>query len=93
MTEGQGMDRPDLYVLARVLERLWREGGPMLKTRLQVATNMNYDLLMRYLAWLRSRGFIEYRDDEGHELVVLTAEGREAYLKVVRLMNEVLRMS
>jgi predicted transcriptional regulator len=91
MPVEQGMDRPDFYVLARILERLWREGGPMLKTRLQVATNVNYDLLMKYLAWLRSRGFIALEEDDGHEVVALTPEGEQAYLKLVRLMNEVIR--
>lgn len=91
MPEGRGMDRPDFYVLARILERLWREGGPILKTRLQVATNVNYDLLMKYLTWLKEREFIALQENGGHEVVALTSKGQEAYLKLVRLMNEVIR--
>jgi predicted transcriptional regulator len=90
MPEGRGMDRPDFYVLARILERLWREDGPMLKTRLQVATNVNYDLLVKYLIWLKDRGFIDLQENGGHELVILTPKGQQAYLKLVRLMNEVI---
>src|SRR2546425_12972745 len=46
---GRDLERPDLYVVARLLERLWREDAPMLKTRLQVAANVNYDVFSRYL--------------------------------------------
>ncbi len=44
---SSSLDRPDLYVVARLLERLWREEAPMLKTRLQVAANVNYDVFSR----------------------------------------------
>ena len=58
MASGPMPDRPDLYVVARFLERLWREGSPMLKTRLQVAANVNYDVFSRYLLWLLDRGLV-----------------------------------
>src|SRR2546428_12141899 len=51
-------ERPDFFVVARFLERLWREGEPMLKTRLQVAANVNYDVFSRYLEWLRVRALV-----------------------------------
>ncbi len=90
MNEPAQMDRPDFYVLARILERLWRENRPMLKTRLQVATNLNYDILMKYLTWMMVQGFVAFESNSGHEMVVLTPKGLEAYEKLVRTMNEVL---
>ncbi len=85
-----GPDRPDLYVVARLLERLWREDEPMLKTRLQVAANVNYDVFTRYLEWMRSRGLATLESSEdGHERVALTPMGREAYRKLVQWINEV----
>ena len=90
MVEPARMDRPDFYVLARILERLWREGGPMLKTHLQVATNLNYDILMKYLAWMSARGFVSFESDSNHEVIVLTFKGHEAYSNLVRTMSEVL---
>lgn len=85
-----GLDRPDLYVVARLLERLWREDGPMLKTRLQVAANVNYDVFTRYLEWMRARGLADLEDSaDGHERVALTPKGREAYRKLVQWINEV----
>jgi predicted transcriptional regulator len=91
MSEPVRMDRPDFYVLARILERLWRENGPMLKTRLQVATNLNYDILIKYLAWMNARGFVIFESNSGHEVVSLTSKGFETYGNLVRTMSEVLR--
>lgn len=86
------MDRPDLYVVARLLERLWREDVPMLKTRLQVAANVNYDVFLRYLEWMLGRGLVVLENSpDGHERVGLTPRGREAYRKLVQWINEVVR--
>ncbi len=85
-----GLDRPDLYVVARLLERLWREDEPMLKTRLQIAANVNYDVFTRYLEWMCARDLAVLENSEdGHERVALTPKGREAYRKLVQWINEV----
>lgn len=84
------LSRPDLYVVARLLERLWREDEPMLRTRLQVAANVNYDILRRYLTWMRERDLVDVRESEdGHERVGLTSKGRRAYVRIVQWINEV----
>lgn len=84
------MDRPDLYVVARLLERLWREDGPMVKTRLQVAANVNYDVFSRYLTWLVAKGLVSLEGNpDAHERVVLTPKGAEAYRKLVQWVNDV----
>ena len=83
--------KPDLYIVARMLERLWREEEGMLKTRLQVAAGVNYDVFRRYLAWMSDRALIEVSGaDDGHEKVVLTPKGQEAYRKLVQWINEVI---
>ena len=85
-------DRPDLYVVARLLEGLWREHAPMVKTRLQVAANVNYDVFSRYLTWLLRKGLVTLANSpEGHERVALTPKGREAYRKLVQWIDEVVR--
>jgi predicted transcriptional regulator len=85
-------ERPDLYVVARILERLWREGTGMLKTRLQVASNVNYDVFSRYVGWMESRGLVELVNSaDGHERVVLTSRGSEAYRKLVQWIHEVVQ--
>ena len=91
MNKTPSMERPDLYVVARLLEKLWREEKPMLRTRLQVAANVNYDIFRRYLAWMTDRRLVEVQGcDDGYERVALTAEGMEAYRKLVQWINEVI---
>jgi predicted transcriptional regulator len=86
------MDRPDLYVVARLLERLWREDAPMLKTRLQVAAKVNYDIFSRYLSWMVERGLVVIESSpDAHARVSLTRKGQESYLKLVQWINEVVR--
>jgi predicted transcriptional regulator len=92
MARASSPDRPDLYVVARILEKLWREDGPMLKTRLQVAANVNYDIFTRYLSWMAARGLVALENSpDGHERVALTPKGHEAYRKLVQWINEVVR--
>jgi len=83
------MERPDLYVVARILERLWRERSPMLKTRLQTAIGTNYDVFSKYLEWMVGRGLLSLVEEDGHQKVELTEEGRESYRKLVQWINEI----
>ncbi len=84
------LDRPDLYVVARILDCLWQSPEPMLRTRLQVAANVNYDIFARYLDWMRERNLVELEDSsDGHVRVRLSPDGQEAYRKIVRWINEV----
>jgi predicted transcriptional regulator len=86
-----GRTRPDLYIVARILERLWREDKPMLKTRLQTASNVNYDVFKRYASWMADRGLIAVESsDDRHERLSLTPKGGEAYRKLVQWINEVI---
>lgn len=83
-------DWPNLYVVARLLECLWRQPEPVLKTRLQVAANVNYDVFSRYLGWMRDRGLVSVENSaDGHERVALTPNGYEAYRRLVQWINEV----
>jgi len=86
------MDRPDLYVVARILDRLWQSKEPMLRTHLQLAANVNYDILARYLDWMHGRNLVDLEDSgDGHVRVRLTPGGQEAYRKIVQWINEVVR--
>jgi predicted transcriptional regulator len=90
MSSPAPLGRPDLYVVARLLERLWRADDPILKTHLQVAANVNYDVFSRYLDWMRTRGLVALESaEDGHERVRLTPKGYEAYRKLVQWINEV----
>ena len=92
MTPPSSMNKPDLYVVARILERLWREGEPMVKTRLQVAANLNYDVFTRYLDWMLDRQLLtRVTSSEEHERIALTPKGTEAYSKLVQWIHEFMR--
>jgi len=91
MPDPRRMDRPDLYVVARILERLWREEKPMVKTRLQVAIHVNYDVFTKYLDWMLSKGLVAIQNSpEEHERVIITEKGMESYKKLVQWINEVI---
>ena len=86
------MKRQDMNVVTRLLERLWREGRPMVRTRLQVAAGLNYDVFIKYLEWMLSKDLVSMiPGDDGHERVLLTEKGTESYTKLVRWINEVVR--
>jgi len=92
MTAQPALDRPDLFVVARLLEKLWREEQPVLKTRLQVAANVNYDIFRRYLTWMTKRDLVEIRNcEDGHERVEITANGTETYRKLMQLINDLMQ--
>ncbi|OPY31701.1 MAG: hypothetical protein A4E32_01303 [Methanomassiliicoccales archaeon PtaU1.Bin124] len=75
--------KPDMYVLSRILDRLWKEENGMMRTRLQVATNTSYDNLVRYVTWMTEKGLVTIIPNDGHEVVALTEKGREAYRRIV----------
>ena len=85
------MERPDLYVVARILERLYREGSPILRTRLQLASRVNYDTFTRYLDWMMAKQLVQLVPlENGHDGVVLTPKGEESYGSLVRWINEII---
>jgi len=64
----------------------------MLKTHLQIAARVNYDILVRYLLWMKEHGLASLEnDDEGHERVSLTPKGHEACRMLVHWINEVVK--
>lgn len=93
MDPSAPLAKPNPYVVSRMLERLWLEGSPMLKTRLQVASNVNYDIFRRYLSWMLDKGLVETQDgDDGHERVVLTRKGEQTYGQLIRWVDDFIHM-
>ncbi len=72
--------KPDLYVIARIIEALKEKNRPN-KTALATSTGLAYDRLVRYLSWMSDKGFVKI-DNEG--FVYLTKEGVQAYEELVR---------
>lgn len=77
------LDRPDLYVVARFLERLWRDGRPRRKTELQLAVRLNYTIYKKYLEWLQEKGLVERVENKDGECIGITEKGLETYRTLV----------
>lgn len=83
------MDKPDLYVVARFLERLWKEGREFKKTELQMAVGLNYNIYMKYLRWLENKELIKLvKIDKKHDRIAITPKGIEAYRSLVEWIRE-----
>lgn len=79
-----GLDRPDLYVVARFLERLWRDPRPHGRTDLQMAVRLNYGVFRKYLDWMLSKELVALQvDGSGAERIVITPKGLETYHRLV----------
>lgn len=85
------MEKPDLYVVARFLERLSEAQAPPRKTDLQLQVRVNYTIFLRYLAWLEAKQYLRVEPDaEGAERIHLTPKGREAYQTLVKWIRDAL---
>ncbi len=71
--------RPDLYVLARIIEALVNN-GPMKRTRLAAACGLSYDKLERNLNWMIKRNLVLI---DGDVFVRLTRDGERTYEELV----------
>lgn len=82
--------RPDLYVVARFLEKLKVEGGSKRKTELQMAVGLNYNVYSRYLEWLERKGLIVMREEEEkYKVIAMTKKGFDTYETLVKWIMEV----
>jgi predicted transcriptional regulator len=85
------LERPDLYVLARFLDKLYHNGQKMKKTNLQMRVGLNYPRFIEYLDWLVSHGFVEKTSEEGTELYSLSPQGLDAYRRLVVWIRETMK--
>jgi predicted transcriptional regulator len=91
--EGKGPEikRPDIYVIARFLEKLWATGKPVKKTRLQMSVGLNYGTFKKYLNWLLDRGLVVITlEKDDTEYVCLTGKGLESYDVIVNWINSMI---
>lgn len=82
--------KPDLYVVARFLEKLIATGGSRRKTELQMAVGLNFNVYTKYLEWLETKGLIHtVEEDERTKHVALTPKGMETYKTLVKWIKDV----
>lgn len=88
-------DRPDLYVVARFLDRLCEPGAAFTRSRLQAAVRLNYDLFRSYLGWLDTKGLVVTTNEKGKEIIRISPAGLEAHHQLVgwlrRMLGDALR--
>jgi predicted transcriptional regulator len=87
----KGLERPDLYVLARFLDILYENGQPMKKTNLQMRTGLNYARFTEYFDWLISHGFLQKQEEDGTEVYSLSPQGLDAYHRLVAWIRETMK--
>ena len=86
-----GLEKPDLYVVARFLDILYRNGSAMKKTNIQMLLGINYPRFMEYREWLLNHGLVELiTEDEKTERIKLTPKGIDSYHRLVDWIKETL---
>ncbi|HUR62450.1 MAG TPA: winged helix-turn-helix domain-containing protein [Candidatus Thermoplasmatota archaeon] len=81
--EDDRLERPDLYVLARFLDSLWRDQRPRRRTDLQLAVRLNYTVYKRYLEWMERKGLVVVG-----EAISITPKGVETYKTLVTWIKD-----
>jgi predicted transcriptional regulator len=86
------LDKPDLYVVARFLDILYRSGSPLKKTNIQISLGVNYPRFTEYLQWLVSHQLVmEVIDDDESAGFALTPKGIDAYHRLVDWIKETIQ--
>jgi predicted transcriptional regulator len=84
------LQRPDLYVIVRVLEAVRASERRLNRTQLQIACGLNYTQFQRYLELAVGRGLLALvNPTEGAPWVELTPKGYDALMFLVQGMREV----
>ena len=86
-----GLERPDLYVLARFLDILYENGQPMKKTNLQMRTGLNYVRFSEYFDWMISHGFVQKQMEDGADVYSLSQSGLDAYHRLVAWIRDTMK--
>jgi len=84
------LERPDLYVVVRLLETVRSREAPPTRTQLQIASGMNYSQFERYLELTLRRGLLKLAQDRGGPPIVeITPKGYDALMFLARGLREV----
>ena len=70
-------------MVARFLDRLWRDQRPHRRTDLQLAVRLNYSVYKRYLEWMERKGLVTVSDT-----IQITPKGIETYWTLVAWIKD-----
>jgi predicted transcriptional regulator len=85
------MEKPDLYVLARFLNILYKNGQPMKKTNIQMQMGLNYTRFTDYLDWLLAHGLVLKGDGGDAEVYGLSPRGLDSYHRLVDWIRDTMK--
>jgi predicted transcriptional regulator len=85
------LEKPDLYVVARFLDIMYKNGPAMKKTNIQMLLGLNYPRFIEYLDWLLKHDLVvEAADENKIEKIMLTPKGYDSYHRLVDWIKETL---
>lgn len=83
--------RPDLYIVARMIEKLLQsKEGRLKRTQLQMKTGLNWSVFAKYLDLLVEKKVLAVGQDEEGVYVTATLEGRKAYRDLVESIRAIM---
>jgi predicted transcriptional regulator len=83
------LEKPDLYIVGRFLDIIYRNGSPMKKTNIQMSLRLTYPRFKEYLQWMMEHQLVsEIQDeDDKSEKIMLTPKGIDSYRRLVDWIN------
>ena len=84
------LEKPDLYIVGRFLDIMYRNGSPMKKTNIQMSLRLTYPRFREYLQWMLEHQLVAETQDEEEktERIMLTPKCIDSYRKLVEWLNE-----
>ena len=91
------LEKPNLYVVARFLEVLYKDQTPMRKTNIQMLVRLNYPRFAEYLDWLLKHNLVVKYMENGEntgdgpysgEKFGISPKGIEAYQTFVAWVKD-----
>ena len=90
-TRSDRMEKPDLYVVSRFLEKLWEGGREYKQTELQMAVGLNFNVYSKYLTWLKEKGMIAVKESgDKKKTIAITEKGVTAYKTLATWIKDVI---
>ncbi|WP_455393127.1 winged helix-turn-helix domain-containing protein [[Eubacterium] cellulosolvens] len=81
--------KPDIYIIARILEKIWLKGGTCRKSELQMASNLNYNIYIKYLNWMVDKELLVLEKRASRKIEVrITKKGLKTYDLMVEWIKE-----
>jgi predicted transcriptional regulator len=84
------LEKPDLYIVGRFLDIMYKNGSPMKKTNIQMSLRLTYPRFKEYLQWMLEHQLaVEIQEEEEtSERIMLTPKGIDSYHRLVDWISD-----